>query len=379
MALAGGGYWYLRNLIHTGNPLPWIHHLGPIDLPAPEQALGGREAHSVFSYLTDGNVWSDWLLPGLHGGLWIVWPALGAAALAGLLLALIPLASQIRGGRGLRGSEAERGKDGPSTAPSLAARPVVGVLALAGLVGLAAALSWLVSPTSASGPDGMPRGFESGLRYLTPALILGLTLLPSVPPLRSWAARVASIGPALGERPAPAPDDASADAGGHEEDRLPRRWVAGIVVGVVLIAVVVGYPVQRHYLHDRYRDPSFTTPGLDAAFAWARDVDDARIATTSTRQYPLFGTDLSNRVAYLGIDRPHGGFEEAPNCRVFRRLVNEGDYDYVVATRDRIEAGKPAFPPQAKWIEGPDAEVVLKKKPTVVFRIKGNLDPSGCP
>ena len=86
-ALAGGGYWYLRNLVHTGNPLPWIHHLGPISLPAPEQALGGREAHSVLGYLTDGSVWSDWFLPGLHHGLWILWPLLGAAALAGLVLA----------------------------------------------------------------------------------------------------------------------------------------------------------------------------------------------------------------------------------------------------------------------------------------------------
>jgi hypothetical protein len=250
-------------------------------------------------------------------------------------------------------------------------------------------VSWVVSPTSASGPDGMPRGFESGLRYLTPALILGLALLPTVPPLRAWAARLASLGPALGERPVPSP---SADerphlppprrgerGRSHEEDRLPRKWGAAIVVGAVLVAVAVGYPVQRHYLHDRYRDPGFTTPGLDAAFAWARDVDDARIGTTSTRQYPLFGTDLSNHVAYLGIERPHGGFEEAPNCRAFRRLVDEGDYDYVVATRDRIEPGKPAFPPQAKWIEGPDAQVVLKKKPTVVFRITGPLDPSACP
>jgi hypothetical protein len=370
MALAGGGYWYLRNLIHSGNPLPWIHHLGPIDLPSPEQALGGREVHSVFSYLTDGPVWSDWFLPGLHGGLWVVWPALGAAALAGLLLALIPWA---------RGSWAEKHSMsalfGPSTAGSGA---LCGVLALAGLVGLAAALSWLVSPTSASGPDGMPRGFESGLRYLTPALILGLALLPTVPPLRAWAARLASIGPALGERPMPA-DGGDSLRSADEQDRLPRRWVMAIVAGTVLVAVVVGYPVQRHYLHDRYRDPSFTTPGLDAAFAWARDIDGARIATTSTRQYPLFGTDLSNHVAYLGVQRPHGGFEEAPNCRVLRRLVNEGDYDYVVATRDRIEPGKPAFPPQAKWIEGPDAEVVLKKKPTVVFQITGTLDPHGCP
>src|SRR5262249_7679792 len=52
-ALAGGGYWYLRNLAHAGNPLPWIHHLGPITLPAPEQALGGREGHTVIGYLTD--------------------------------------------------------------------------------------------------------------------------------------------------------------------------------------------------------------------------------------------------------------------------------------------------------------------------------------
>lgn len=373
-ALAGGGYWYLRNLIHTGNPLPWIHHLGPIDLPAPEQALGGREAHSVFSYLTNGSVWSEWFLPGLHGGLWLIWPVLAAAALTGLLLAVAQL----------RGWWAEKSGHGGLFGPST--RAAAGFLAVAGLVGLAAGVSWLVSPTSASGPEGMPRGFESGLRYLTPALILGLALLPTVPPLRAFMARLASLGPKLGERPGPSDERLHSGAYSDpkrrstvEEDRLPRRWVAGIVVGAVLLAVLVGYPVERHYLKNRYRDPSFTTPGLDAAFAWARDVSGARIGTTSTRQYPLFGTDLSNRVAYIGVPRPHGGFEEAQNCRQFRRLVDEGEYDYIVASRDRIEAGKPAFPPQAEWLAGPDVEVVLKKKPTVVFRIKRPLDPAGCP
>jgi hypothetical protein len=393
MALAGGGYWYLRNLIHSGNPLPWIHHLGPIDLPSPEQALGGREAHSVFSYLTNGSVWSDWFFPGLHGALWIVWPVIGAAALAGLLLALIPLLLS-RTSTSPPRWWAENPSDSPVFGPSTAAaaRTVAVVLAIAGLVGLAAAVSWLVSPTSASGPSGMPRAFESGLRYLTPVLILGIALLPTVPPVRALAARLASLGPAVGERPLPDGSKATTEDRLHlgadsdpkrrhtvEEDRLPRRWIAAIVAGAVVLGVIVGYPVQRHYLHDRYRDPSFTTPGLDAAFAWAQGVSGARIATTSTRQYPLFGTDLSNRVAYIGIKRPHGGFEEAQNCRQFRRLINEGDYDYVVASRDRIEAGKPAFPPQAKWTEGPNAEVVLKKKPTVVFRITGPLDPKTCP
>ncbi len=380
MAIAGGGYWYLRNLIQAGNPLPWIHHLGPIDLPSPEQALGGREAHSVFSYLTDGGVWSEWFLPGLHGGLWIIWPALGLAALLGLLLALVPWARA-------RSATSRRRAENPSIS-ALFGPSTSGVLAVAGLVGLAAAVSWLVSPTSASGPEGMPRGFESGLRYLTPALILGLALLPTLPPLRAFAARLASLGPKLGERPVPPSEGDRLHLGGYsalrcrrsvEDARFPGRWVAGIVAGAVLVAVVVGYPVERHYLQNRYRDPSFATPGLDAAFAWARDVSGARIATTSTRQYPLFGTDLSNRVAFVGVERPHGGFEEAPNCRQFRRLVNEGDYDYLVATRDRIEAGKPAFPPQARWVAGPNAEVVLKKKPTVVFRIKGELDPNSCP
>jgi hypothetical protein len=96
-ALAGGGYWYLRNLAHAGNPLPWVHHLGPISLPAPDQALGGREAHSVLGYLTDGRVWSDWLLPGLHGGLSTFWPLLAAAAAGGLLLCLCRAAPPARG------------------------------------------------------------------------------------------------------------------------------------------------------------------------------------------------------------------------------------------------------------------------------------------
>ena len=87
-AFAGGGYWYLRNLAHTGNPLPWFDNLGPIALPTPDQALGGREGHSVIGYLFDGAVWSDWFLPGLHHGLTVLWPLLLLAAGIGLLLCL---------------------------------------------------------------------------------------------------------------------------------------------------------------------------------------------------------------------------------------------------------------------------------------------------
>jgi hypothetical protein len=323
-ALAGGGYWYLRNFIHTGNALPWVHHLGPIDLPAPEQALGGREAHSVLGYLTEGSVWSDWFLPGLHGGLWIVWPLLLAAAAGGLVLCLV------------RGT------------------PVQRVVALAGL---ASALAWLVAPTSASGPDGMPGGFESGLRYLAPALVLGLALLPTalVRVLPSFASQSGTKeGSTSAIRPA---------------------WVLG---AALLLTVAVGYPVQRHYLADRYKDPTFTAPGLNAAFAWSRDISDARIATTSTRQYPLYGTDLSNQVQYLGIHRPHGGFESPTTCHQSLQLLNEGNYDYAIATRDRLEPGNPPYPPLATWLEKAGAQVILRKPPTVVFKLDGRLEPWTC-
>jgi len=343
-ALAGGGYWSLRNLAHSGNPLPWIHHLGPIDLPAPEQALGGREAHSVLGYLGDRTVWSDWFFPDLHSGLWILWPLLLAAALAGLILAVL----QFRGSFRTEGDRKEPRNDL--------------TLALAGLVGLATALAWLVAPTSASGPEGMPRGFESGLRYLAPALVLGLALLPTAPRIRAWLSFVSDSGKKLNHT-----------RGGG------AGWGIAAGAAALLLAVAVGYPVQRHYLEGRYKDPSFTSaPGLNAAFAWARDVSDARIATTSTRQYPLFGTDLSNHVQYLGIEQPHGGFEAPRTCAQYLRLLEEGDYDFVVATLDREGPKGHAFPPQVRWTEGPEAEVVLREAPTVVFRLKGPLDPSAC-
>src|SRR6476646_491046 len=348
-AVAGGGYWYLRNLANSGTPLPWIHHLGPIDLPAPEQALGGREAHSVLGYLGDGTVWSDWFLPGLHSGLWFVWPLLLLAAITGLSLATAAPFIHRRAGNTPIWREI-----GPST----------GVLAVAGLVGLAAALAWLVAPTSASGPDGMPRGFESGLRYLAPALVLGLALLPTAPAVQR---RIARFGGAL--------PSFVAHSGTKEGSVRGLGWMLG---GLLVFAIAVGYPVQRHYLESRYKDPTFPAPGLNAAFAWSRDISDSRIATTSTRQYPLFGTDLSNQVHYLGIEQPHGGYKPPTTCGTYLQLLQDGDYDYVIATRDRIEPNKPPYPPSVKWTEDAGAKPILRKPPTVVFELPEHLHPSAC-
>jgi hypothetical protein len=358
-ALAGGGYWYLRNLIHTGNPLPWFDHLGPISLPAPEQALGGREGHSVLGYLTDGSVWSDWFLPGLHGGLTVLWPLLIALAGAGLLLSLL----QWRGSLATNSVAKEpRSRFGGGGWDRL--------LRIASLTGFAVVIAWLVAPTSASGPDGMPRGFESGLRYLAPALVLGLALLPATPLLRRRLRHLTFTKLHLG-----AHSDAKRSFAGQLGPG--GTWLA--VASLVIAAVAVGYPVQRHYLQNRYANPTFAAPGLNAAFAWARTLDHARIATTSTRQYPLYGTDLSNHVQYIGEEQPHGGFTAPTTCPKWRRLLSAGEYDYVVTTRDRVEPGKPPYPPTTRWTEGKGATVVFREPPTVIFKLTALLDPSACP
>lgn len=343
-ALASGSYWYLRNLVHTGNPLPWFDHLGPISLPAPDQALGGREGHSVLGYLTNGSVWSDWLLPGLHGGLTLLWPLIAALAVAGLTLSLLP---RIRSRAG-------------DTA-----------LLAAGLTGIAVVVAWLIAPTSASGPDGTPRGFESGLRYLAPALVLGLALLPTASALRERLGTLFWPRSRFG---------ADSDSKFDRKGRGPAwRGLPTMVLALIaLAAIAIGYPIQRHYLQNRYANPSFAAPGLNAAFKWADDISGARIATTSTRQYPLYGTDLTNHVQYIGEEQPHGGFISPSTCQQWRRLLNEGHYDYVVTSRDRIEPGKPPYPQATRWTESPQTTPISKTPPTVVFKLNGPLSPSAC-
>ena len=56
-ALITGGFWFIRNLIEAGNPLPWIK-AGP--LVGPDQLdIDIREPHTVAHYLfppdTDGD------------------------------------------------------------------------------------------------------------------------------------------------------------------------------------------------------------------------------------------------------------------------------------------------------------------------------------
>jgi hypothetical protein len=381
-ALLGGGYWYLRNLIVAGNPLPQATSLGPISLPHPERLQGGRPDFSIVHYATDGDVWRDYFVPGLHQAFGGLWPLVLSAAIAGGLLAL------------LRSRE--------------------DVLRWMGAVALFGMVAYLFTPLSAAGAEGAPVGFGINIRYAIPALLLGITLLPvAVGRLGGWRewtslgfllavlvvtdradavlrdpSRVFGVGLAtvlvlipaaliwLAWRHRPATGPAGKFA-----------WpLTGAGVALVLLVLAIGYPLQRHYLRERF-GPGSEIPGmhLEAAYHWAREKTDARIGIVGTTagflQYGLYGTDLSNRVVYLGEKAPHGAFDAIPTCSGFRAAVNSADVEYLVTAPflNFIHTGEPIPSPESRWLLGdPAAKPLLRSGPVTVWKILGSLDPNAC-
>jgi hypothetical protein len=383
--LAGGGYWYLRNLIISGNPLPQLENLGPLSLPHPEQLQSGRPDFSIAHYATDTGVWRDYFGPGLDQAFGTLWPLVIAGAIAGGLTALIWGRTQ--------------------------------VLRWMGGVALFGMLAYIFTPLSAAGAEGAPEGFGINLRYSIPALLAGITLLP--------LARVGSEGEGitrhrgagawafLGTLVAILIVSDRADAVLRDPDRLfawlvallavlipagllllrrrgaPPPAIAAGFAALAIAVVAIGYPLQRDYLRDRFlnADPDTSIPGmhLDSAYRWARDISDSRIGLAGTTagflEYGFYGTDLSNRVRYLGVEGPHGAFKAIPTCPQFRAAVNAADLDYLVTAPflNFIEPGDPVPSPEAGWLRGePAVAAVDRSGPVTVWEVNSRLDPAGC-
>jgi len=377
-AFLGGGFWYLRNLVVAGNPIPEVHSLGPISLPHPERLQEGRPDFNIAHYATDTGVWRDYFGPGLHEAFGALWPLVVAGALAAALLALF------------------HGRDR--------------ILRWVGAVALFGALAYLFTPLSAAGAEGEPVGFGINIRYVIPALLAGIVLLPLDRWLdgsrRQWGLVGALVLVFLATN---RPDDAL-----HDQARvfafflvllvilLPalllylrsRGTGAALVLGsaaaLVVCLVAIGYPLQRHYLENRFANSGSAEeqiPGmhLNSAYRWARGVEGARIGLAGTTAgfagYGFYGTDLSNRVRYLGEDGPHGAFNAIPTCAAFRAAVDDADLDYLVTAPylNFLHPGDPVESPEARWLRGEDAvRPVLRSGPVSVWKVEGELSPDGC-
>ncbi len=393
-SLITGGFWFARNLVNAGNPLPWIK-AGP--LPGPDQAdINIREPHTVAHYLLppDGGVIRHHLVPGLHSSFGDLWPLVLAVVIGGFLLAIM-------NGR----------------------TPLIRML---GVVALLSGIAYLFTPLTAAGPEGDPTAFTTNLRYASPAIGLGAMLLAVDPGLGSrrrdqgWLLGVLAVLLLVQAVPV-------WDLSGHLWTRhflvgaiglafflilvpvgialaarrgASRAVVAGATVVALGLVVAIGWPKSDDYVKNRYQAstaPSDFPDGMKAALAWFNQANphDTRIGVVGGRpgfkQYVFYGDDLSNHVQYIARHGAHGAYlpiaseaaenDREPNwrqqCEEWRRAVNDGDYHYLVIGPDQRTQSR--LPIEAVWTAtDPVATKIEDREDDFVFRIDGALNPAGC-
>jgi hypothetical protein len=370
--LVAGGYWYVRNLIAVGNPVPWTS-LGI--LPTPAAPLQQHTGFTVAHYLTNSHLWKDFFAPGLATGLGRWWTVLVAFAVVGPVLCVLPRAG--------------------------------GTVRMLGLVALVSLAAYLITPESAAGPAGDPAGFAFNLRYAAPALALCFAVLPLAPvfdgPGRQSALVVAlavlvvatvtkgSLWPhrhVLGIVLVAAALSTAGIVLMAAHGRAPRVLVGSLAALLLIAGAAAGYGWQHHYLRGRYQ----FNPGVSAlARTWNffRTVHNARVGVVGTFggffSYPLWGPDASNHVDYVGARGPHGSFTAITTCRRWRQALNAGRYRYVVTTpaRDPWHPKHLAPSPESGWTgSDPAARLVLSHRSRgqliAVYRIHGRMRPGNC-
>ena len=372
-----GGYWYARNFIAVGNPLPWFS-FGVLPTPHPPPLQHGNN-YSLADYATYPGILRHWLVPALNVNLGPWWPALVAAAVVGPLVCLF--------------SKRDR------------------VVVAAALIALASLVAYSFTPLTAGGPWGHPYGLTLNMRYGAPALTVALAVTPLALLFRSQLGRLAAA--------------AGLTTLFVATVALRRQWtpdynLGGAHAAVVLVLVVAVIVVLRPWSLIPLRRPLVRAtaatlarlaragrgrsgllgyPGLPEAPIYrqvraARHLQGVALGSGPAPRANRPGGQLRLvlRLSPLGSRRfqsrrVHGPARSPRLVPTHHQLsglahgAEPGHYQYVVTTANRVFfTTRLVHSPEVDWTRtDPAARLVLSPNRAIqVFRLTGPLHPDRC-
>ncbi|MBK6855337.1 MAG: hypothetical protein IPG97_01905 [Microthrixaceae bacterium] len=365
-----GSFWYLRNWVIVGNPLPQMElDLGPLEF---HKTPIFTKFSTVAAHLGSASDRDLYLWPGMDKGVgalwWLLLGGLGVLLIAGLVT-------------GLRMQRIICLVAGITVAGFLVTPAILGFggkLVYFGVVTRYLAPGIVLSAVAAAAAT---RGRASVWRYCTIG-VLGVYLVSIQVEASDWeenleaaidqpiwgVASLVWIGWA-----------ALALALGVAARRwLPRLDRRAVMVGVCVLVVAGGLAsvtARRVYLSNRYQDYAGVLKLID--LSWSSRFSGERIGIAGTPlQYPVYGPDQANYVQYIGVPQPRSGWRTAKTCEEWRTSINEGRFTLVVV----LSAWFTTTPVvDLEWTGGDSAaEKIYERDSARVFRINGSMDPDGC-
>ncbi len=286
VVLLAGGFWLLRNLVLSANPVfpVKVSVAGVTLFDAPYDVVRAKGGFTLAHYAGDSSVWRTYL-----------WPAFKDSFGLALFVAVAGSFAAVWLGR---------------------ARRELLVLAL---VAAGLAIAYVLTPYSAQGPDGLPVQVSANTRYGVPALLVGVRVVRG----RRRQARASAPGRrgggrVPGDRRRPArirragtrgrDDDRGARGAGRRRRGGPARArrTCGGRRGLLAVVFAGARRADTHLDDTAWRG--------DAVLAFVRTHADgghrigiAGLWTTAgvSPILPAFGHRLDNRVVYLGPFERH--------------------------------------------------------------------------
>lgn len=377
--IATGGYWYGRNLLAIGNPLPGLPlGAGGIRLAHPDTPSMDNFGTSLIGSLDNGRIWRDALLPGLDAGMGAAWPVVFATCAVAMLLGALVLRR----------------------------RQLVPVV-----VAVFAFGAFLVTPGTVWAPDLInftgvrfvtTNLFAFNLRYMLPPVAVALVVVPLVfargPRARLIvtgtlgtvlvATQFATTGGASWARGYAVPALAAALVVAGLILALMRLPVARVAAVAIVLVAVVGKPFVDHAVANRYEGFALAD--------WAAAQRGARIGYSGfVFSYPLYGPRLENEVAMVGSRGSDGSWHPVRSCPEWRAQLRAERLDFVVVPvgAPRPEMGidlarwrvgqpggsPPDEPAESRWTRNdPGVEVVFVGDGLAAYRVSGPATEERC-